>query len=719
MTRYVPRPAHIANRRRCSRPVHLLWKLPLALALWALWAVPVVVGVGALVVVRGYVADLPAVPDLDRWLEDAPQTSYILAADGTVLAELPFRDGPAVGHRRVVRAAELPRALVEAVLAAEDARFFRHRGVDPQAVVRAALANLEAGRVVEGASTITQQVARNLLPERVGDERTLRRKVREAVLAWRIERRYDKARILDVYVNQVFLGANAYGVAAAARAYFAKRPAELDLAETALIAGLAQAPGRADPYKDPAAARARRDQVIERMVRLGFVSTADGARAKARAIELTPPVEAYGALAPWYTERARREVEQAAPEAYRRGGLIIETAAQPVLAVRAESDARAATQRLASDGAAPQVGALIWDHRTEYVEATVGGRSFADSRFDRATQACRQPGSAFKPVVYAAALEADVITPGTVLRDAPIAVYDSERDVHWKPRSGHAFRGAVLAQDALAASLNPPAIDVLDRIGPGPVVELARRLGITSELAQVRPLALGASCVVPIELAGAFAVFARRGARAEPRFVTRVRRGPRALFDRAAPEDPSLSPARRLDRLSARAAAPAPVALDEATAYLMSDMLSDVVRRGTATAARRLDRPVAGKTGTTNDNTDAWFVGYSGRVVVAVWVGHDDPAQTLGPRQDGAHAALPLWMDLVEAAEAERPPVPVPGPAPAFLEQARVDRDTGLLAGPGVGGAVTLWFKPGTAPTAEVGTVSELPADLGRLTREF
>ena len=715
---FTPRRVRIANRHRGG----LWWRVPAVLLLWSVFAVPIVAATTALLVLRDYNRGLPYAPNLDAWERNLPQTSVIVAHDGSLLAEIPFSIEDEIGHRFPIAFADIPAPMVAAILAAEDVRFFTHSGVDVQAVARAAWSNYKAGRIVEGASTITQQVARNLLPEEIGFERSLRRKVREALLARRIERRYSKARIFEVYANHTFLGASSYGIAAAARAYFSKSLAELDLAETALIAGLAQAPGRADPYKDPVAARTRRDEVLRRMERAGFVDASAATAARARPIALHPPPLRYGALAAWHTERARKEIEAGFALAYRRGGLHIETAAEPTLALAAEELARDHTRRLGKHRShgPPQVAALLWDHQTGYIEATIGGSSWTESQFDRATQACRQPGSAFKPLVYAAAIAADAITPGSALRDAPISEYDEELGVHWKPtNSGRPFRGVALAHDALAASLNSPAVDVLDRVGSERVVNLARRLGIDTRLAEVRPMALGASCVIPLEIARAFSAFARDGSIADPIFVTRVVRKGRPLFDRASPRDPTIAPGRRLDRLVARLTARATEALDERTAFLISSMLRDVVRRGTATAARNLGRPAAGKTGTTNNNTDAWFVGYTGRALAAVWLGYDDPALTLGKSDDGARAALPLWKRLVRAAEGDRVAVAVPGEPPPGLVSARIDRETGLLAQPGAGGAVDLYFKRGTEPTQRVGQVDGVPTGLGRTSREF
>ena len=698
------------------------WRLPVVATLWLAIALPIAAAGAVAVTLRRWARDLPDVPDLAAWQANAPQTSIVLAADGSHLAELPFRDGRVIGHRTLAKLERLPPHLIRAVLAAEDVRFFSHRGVDYPAIARAAKINYEVGRVVEGASTITQQVARNLLPREIGSERSVRRKVREALLARAIERRWTKRDILETYLDFVFLGEGAYGMTAAARAYFDRDVGDVDLPQAALLAGLIQAPGRLDPFHHPAAARARRDEILARMARAHLTVAAAQARAAGAPLALARPHPSYGTRVPWYTEQVRRLVAGAVPAELARGGLTIDTAALPALGTELAGDAAAHAERW--HGA--QVAALIWDHRTGYVEAVVGGRAWGPDRFNRALQSCRQPGSAWKPMVYGAALAAGANTPGTALRDAPIAEYDEATATHWKPRSGNRFRGVVLAQDAFAASLNAPAIDVFDRVGAGPVIALARRLGISTALTELRPMALGASCVKPIELARAYAAIARRGWAIAPHFAIRIRRGDAAVFDATVPEDPWLDPGRRIDRMAATAGADPDARigatggrrLDERVAFQLADMMSAVVARGTASAAAALGRPAAGKTGTTNDNTDAWFLGFTGRVLGAVWIGFDDPAHKLGPEGDGAHAALPLWMAAVRAAEAARPGTPVPGPAPAGMERLAIDRETGQLAAPGTGG-LALWFRSGTAPTEVAGQPGTSPTDFGRSSREF
>ncbi len=711
----------VSGHRRAARS--LWWRVPLALLCWLPLGLPLAAALATYAIYAQHTRGLPEVPDLDAYARAAPRSSVILAADGSVLADLPFAMGVEIGHRHWVPFAALPERLVQALLAAEDVRFFAHAGVDPRAVGRAALANYRAGRTVEGASTITQQVARNLLPDEIGRERSLRRKLREMVLARRIERRWSKPAILEIYANLVFLGAGAYGVEAAARAYFGCSIGELTLAQAALVAGMVQAPGRTNPFAAPAAARVRRDEVLERMARAGFVTPAAGDAARAEPLGLSPSPAIYGTRAPWHTERARREIEAAFPEAYARGGLVIETTALPVLAQASLAAARAGSNAVArrQKGSTPQLAAVGIDHVTGYVEILIGGRDWETSRYDRASQACRQPGSTFKPIVYAAAIEKDAITPGTPLRDAPVTEYDEDREVYWKPHnSGRAFRGIALAQDALAASLNAPAVDVMDRVGPAAAIVFAQRLGFTSTFDAVRPLVLGASCVIPLELARAFGVFAAGGRLPDAIIVTRVIDRGRVLFDRAAPEDPFLAPDRRLDRLVERlpGGAGTPV-LDAPSAYLMASMLAEAARAGTGRGARAAQRPVAGKTGTTNENTDAWFVGFTGRLVTAVWLGHDDPATRLGRREDGSHAALPIWVAIVKLAEGDREPRPVPGPPPLGIVTAAVDRDSGRLARPGAGGAVLLPFRVGTVPVETQAEALGLPADLDGEARRF
>jgi penicillin-binding protein 1A len=699
------------------------WKMPLLAVIWLSIALPIISALIVISTLRGWARDLPEIPDLDAWRAGAPGTTLILAADGSHLAELPFTDGKAVGHRTFVTLDAMPTHLVQAVLAAEDVRFFEHAGVDYQAIARAALENYRAQRVVGGASTITQQLARNLLPEHeLGSKKELRRKLREALLARKIEKRWTKREILETYLAYVFLGQNAYGMVAAARAFFDRDVGDLDLPEAALLAGLIQAPSRLDPYKHPDTAKARRDEVLARMARANIIDEPTRAAAAAAPLALRRPSPSYGKRVPWYTEQVHMLVESALPDELRRGNLVIETAALPALGTQLQADAVAHADRWSKS----QVAALVWDHRTAYVEALVGGRDWDPDRFDRFRHSCRQPGSAWKPLVYGAALDGGAITPGTALRDAPIAEYDERTNVHWKPKSGNRFRGVVLAQDAFAASLNAPAIDVLDRIGTTAAIAFSKRLGVSTAITDLRPMALGASCVKPIELARAYAVIARRGWAIAPRFAVRVRRGNETLFDAAVPEDPWLDPARRFDRIAYTAGkdpderidATGGRIVDERTAFQLQDMMAAVIQRGTANDARGLGRPAAGKTGTTNDNTDAWFIGFTGRVLAAVWLGFDDPTKKLGHEGDGAHAALPLWMRAIRSAEGQRPEVAVPGTPPPGMERVSIDRETGLLSAPGAPG-LALWFRAGTAPTEVSGTPGTSPTDFGRSAREF
>jgi penicillin-binding protein 1A len=709
------RPILIGNRREGG----LWWKLPLATLLWLLVAAPIVAGLFALSVLRHHAEGLPFAPNLNTWQAKAPRSTTILAADRSVLAQLPFHVEGQSGHRMLVSYDEIPPLVIRAILAAEDLRFFAHEGIDTKAVVRSAWANYRAKRIVQGASTITQQLARNLVKD-IGKERSLRRKIREALLARRIEAHHDKKEIFSAYANYVFLGANAYGVAAAARAYFSKPLSKLNIAEAALIAGLIQIPGRGNAYQRPEVARERRNVILERMLRAGFIEEAEYGQAVASDLTLTPPPEHYGSIAPWATEHARQWTEKEMPGSFALGGLEVETSVLPVLSAQSEKIAseRAIAMENEEEESA-QVGVLLFDHQSGYVEVMAGGTNWQKNKFNRATQSCRQPGSAFKPIVYGAALDAQVITPATPLRDGPISEYDPKLQVYWKPtNSGREFRGIAIAQDAIASSLNTPAVDVYDRVGGSHVIAFAKRMGISTPLRDLRPLALGASCVLPLELARAYATVARGGLWIEPTVITSVIERGHRVVDNSSYFDPNLSGKRRLDRISFAASTKPTRVLDEGIAYQLRSMLRAVVTGGTATAARRLPMPVAGKTGTTNNNTDAWFVGFGSRSTAAVWLGHDDPKQALGRGRDGGRAALPLWKEIVKLAEESRPPGEVPGPAPDSLQPHRIDRDSGLLAAPKAGGALELYFKAGTAPT-EVAGAAAATRDFARQSGSF
>ncbi len=695
------RPILIMNRRQGG----LFWKLPIALLLWALIAAPIIVGIIAGGIVRHHAEGLPFAPNLETWLATAPRSNFIVAADQSVLAQLPFHREGQSGHRMPVRYEEIPPLLMLAILAAEDLRFFEHKGIDTRAVIRSAWVNYREKRIVQGASTITQQLARNLVPD-IGKDRSLRRKIREALLARRLEAHHSKKEIFAAYANYVFLGANAYGVAAAARAYFAKPLQDLSLAESAMIAGLIQIPGRGNPHKNPSVALARRNVILERMHRFELITQGEYDDSRMSELDLRKPPELYGSIAPWATESARLWAKEHLAAAFALGGLRIETSVLPALAQQAESLAsERASAMLNKDEEAAQVGVLLFDHNSGYLEVLVGGTNWQENKFNRATQSCRQPGSAFKPIVYGAALEAGVITPATPLRDGPISEYDPKLQVYWKPtNSGREFRGIAIAQDALASSLNTPAVDVYDRVGGAKVVDYAKRMGISTTLRELRPLALGSSCVLPVELATYYATIARGGSSIEPIVVTSIFNRGQRLIDKSIYFDPYLDGDRRLDRISARASTSELRVLEEGVAFQLRSMLRAVVTGGTAGSARRLPMQVAGKTGTTNNNTDAWFVGFSSRSTAAVWLGHDDPRQALGRGRDGGRAALPLWQQIMTMAEESRQTGELPGEPPASLQPFRIDRETGLLAAPGAGGALELYFQPNTAPLEVAGS---------------
>ena len=334
---------------------------------------------------------------------------------------------------------------------------------------------------------------------------------------------------------------------------------------------------------------------------------------------------------------------------------------------------------------------MVADHETGIIKTMIGGTSFAGDVFNRATQSCRQPGSAFKPLVYGAALSIGRITPATQLRDGPIATWDEDMKLFWKPsNSGRNFKGMALAHDALSQSLNTPTIEVFDRIGAEAVIGFSRKLGITSRLVPVRPLALGASCVPLKEILGVYAAIANHGRQHDFRLVDSIKKKETTAFS-------EMWPKRENKGTTGEVADSKIQVLDERVAFQLKAMLRSAVKRGTGVAAKKLGSPAAGKTGTTNGNTDAWFVGFTDRHVGAVWIGHDDPAIPLGRGQDGSHAALPLWVKVMKEVEGKREAGELLNDPPEGLTKARIDMESGDLAGRGPG--QELYFITGTEPT--------------------
>lgn len=538
--------------------------------------------------------------------------------------------GPDRKERRPARLAALPPHLVHAVLAAEDAGFYRHVGLSLRGIARAAWVNLRGGELRQGGSTLTQQLVKNLF---LTHERTLARKLREIALALLVDLRYDKDAILSAYLNEIYWGAsrsiNLMGVGAAAWAYFGKDPRDLTVCESAVLAGMIPSPGDFSPVTQPAASRARRDWVLGRMAELEWLESSRLEEERARPLCVAPRY-----LGPRF---AAYFADVAAGEARQRfgvGGLA--DAGYVLLSTVRGADQRAAEEAAAwgiealekgwekgREGSGPLQAALVSiDPTSGGIRAYVGGRDYGASQFDRASRARRQAGSAFKPLVYAAAFEHGVATPGTLLEDAPLTVALAGDD--WTPRNSDAgFRGWVTARTAVEESLNIPTARLALRVGLDRVVALAHKLGIESSLRAVPALALGAFEVTPIELASVYATLAAGGVRRPVHGLEAVL-GP----DGAPVEGRPLAAAERV--------------LTPQTAYIVTSVLQGVLERGTGESARiqGVTDPLAGKTGTTNDRRDSWFAGFSPDRTTLVWVGYDDNSSS---RLSGARAALPIW----------------------------------------------------------------------------
>ena len=738
-----------------------------------------------------YEPGLPAVDTLRELRLQVPLRVY--TRDGKLIGEFGAQ------RRDPLRFDQLPPRVIEAFLAAEDDRFFEHPGVDWQGLVRAALRLAATGEKTQGGSTITMQLARNVF---LTSERSYERKIREILLALRIERELNKQEILEIYLNKIFLGQRAYGVGAASRVYFGRDVSELSWGEVALLAGLPKAPSRDNPVSSPQRAQERRDYVLRRLHQLGRINQTDYRAAVAEPVIVRlapPPVESD---AHYVAEMARADmVTRFGEAAYTSGYTVITTvdSSRQNAANRALRDALSAyderhgwrgpearlkteqigdsadlrksldlllDQRPPAAGLLPAVvleftperialvlkgqrrvevaaddfkwarlsakktlvrgdivrvrmvgerfrlaqipeaqGALVaLDPRGGAIEAVIGGYDFLLNQFNRVTQAQRQPGSGFKPFLYAAAFESG-FTPASVVLDAPVVYQDSALEGAWRPENYDGdFKGPIRLRDALVQSRNLVSIRLLQGIGVETAREYITRFGLQKErMPRDLSMALGSASYTPLEIASAYAVLANGGFRVDPYVIqTILDAGGKEIF-RADPAMACDSCATALIAATSAAdgqsdapvttAAPvattklAPRVIDPRITWMVDDVLREVTVRGTAAEARKLGRSdIAGKTGTTNDETDAWFNGYNGEMVAVAWMGFDQPAP-LGRGEVGGRAALPMWMDYMRVALADRPESP--RTRPSGLVTVRIDRSSGLLASGGDPDAIT------------------------------
>lgn len=743
-------------------------ELALRIAKWtgiALGALAVLGALTVVLVIRHYEAGLPSVADLKRGY-DPPQVTRILARDGSLLASI-FTE-----RRTVIPFSEVPEHVKLAFLAAEDATFYEHKGLNYFGMLRALSVNLRSGRSRQGASTITQQVIKNVV---LGPERSYERKIKETILARRLEQSLTKDEIFELYLNQIYLGHGRYGVEEASRYYFGKKARELDLEEAATLAGLIASPERFSPRRDEARSLARRRYVLDQMLEKGFVTRELWQVAREAPLKLAPASDGESDLAPEIVEIARKELEATLGEHAKRGGYTVRTTLDPALqaaarkAVRDALDAYAHRQKLEAPFTAEKralwgkpttapprphqgavghvvavddlagsidveaggarcrallgseerfnpkhlppseftrVGALLRvafdappaappdtlpapchlalgpeaalvaiDVRTREVRALVGGYEANVGGLDRATQARRQPGSSFKPFLYSFALSSRRFTPASVLTLPNVG----------KP--GHPAVGAVdggvppptrtlSVRDAIAHSDNDAAAFLLKEVGAPNVVTWAHALGIESDLQPTPSLALGAYEVTPLELVNAMATFPAGGELEAPRMLAGIEGVP-------------------LDALASKRV-PRHRVMSVEEAYLTTSLLESVIERGTGQRARALKRPLAGKTGTTNQAKDAWFVGFSTELVAGVWVGYDEP-MALGWGESGAQTALPAWVSFMKAAHEGHPTTDFPRPGGIVVVS--IDPATGLLAYAGQADARDEEFLEGTAPT--------------------
>ena len=571
--------------------------------------------------------DLPSIEALKNY---KPSTvTKIFSDEGGVIGEYFYE------KREVISLDRVPSFLIQAFVAGEDARFFQHKGIDYLAILRALFRNIFSGEIVQGGSTITQQVVKSLL---LSPEKSYTRKIREAILAYKIEKYLTKEEILFLYLNQIYLGHGAYGIAIAAENYFGKNVEELNIAEAALLAGLPQAPSKYSPHQNPQQAKKRQIYILNRMVEEGFISSDEAIKAIQSPYLIKSKVKPFVEKAPHFVEHIRRYLEEKyGRDTLYKNGLQVFTTVDLNYQKTAQEALESGLKELEKRQKYPPAemplnldGALIcFDIETGYVKALVGGRDYKKSQFNRAIHARRQTGSAFKPIIYASALDKGY-TPASIIVDAPIVF--EWGDQKWKPKNYEGrFSGPTTLRNALTHSINVVTVKIAQDIGVNYIRDYAKKLGITSPLYQELSMSLGSSSVSLFELTKVYAVFANQGRSFKPFFIKKIldRDGnlieenlPSLYFEEFSAEEQVISPQ---------------------TAFLITYLMEGVVQHGTGWRARSLGRPVAGKTGTTDQFIDAWFIGYTPELITGVWVGFDDE-RSLGENETGSRAASPIWV---------------------------------------------------------------------------
>lgn len=647
--------------RRKSKESGSKWKKSLLFAFLAIFGV-LILGGGC-----GFLfGSFQSIPDLSGKMPDPAASTLIYDYKGNLITPV-----HAVENRIPVEIQKVPKNLQNAFIAVEDSRFFEHSGIDPRGILRAVWVNVTGGTISEGGSTITQQLAKNAL---LSQERSFKRKFQEWILAYQIEQRYTKTEILEFYLNQIYFGNGAYGVQAASVTYFGKGVEKLTLAESALLAGLPKSPNYYSPFDNMKAARERQALVLDQMVKYGFISEDDATTAKAEEITLTPQRQTGNQVAAYFVDYIIQKLsDEYGSKMVYEGGLKVYTSLDLDMQKYAEAAVQNNLPSFGEDSQGimqPQAALVALDPATGEVRAMVGGRG--DDFFNRALLAKRQPGSSFKPFTYIAALE-NGFTAASILKDEPFT------SGSWSPNNyDHRTRGDVTLRTAVVYSLNLPLVRTAEAVGMGKVIDYARKMGVTSAdpshdnnlSAALGGLYFG---VTPLEMAQAYGVLATNGIKAEPLMILKVVGRNGEVLEEHTPKRSEV--------------------LKPQTAYLMTSLLQDAMARGTGAGAQ-IGRPAAGKTGTTDNYRDAWFVGYTPNLVTAVWIGQDDGSPTGGIQGGGTPAVI--WRSFMGPATQNLPAASFQ--RPSGIVTATIDPSDGLLADEKTEKPIDEVFLAGTEP---------------------